>query len=119
MIGELIYRLFHARTNAHIIHLGVRSYAQHVALQEFYDGIVTLADSIAEGYQGAHGLIDFTTKSRFTQEADGLKLVTGLKDWVEQNRYEAIDAEDTHLQNVVDEVVQLCATSAYKLRFLK
>ena len=119
MIGELIYRLFHARTNAHIIHLGVRSYAQHVALQEFYDGIVALADSIAEGYQGAHGLIDFTTKSRFTQEADGLKLVTELREWVEQNRYEAIDAEDTFLQNEVDSLVLLCSTVLYKLKTLK
>ena len=42
MIGELIVRCFHARTNAHILHLQTRSYATHVALNEFYDEIVTL-----------------------------------------------------------------------------
>lgn len=118
MIGELILRCFHARTNAHIIHLSTRSYAKHVALQEFYDGIVDFADSVAEGYQGEHGLIDFTTKVRYTHEADPIKLVEGLKEWIENNRYDAIEAEDTFLHNVVDEIVQLCSTTIYKLKFL-
>ena len=38
--GELVMRLFHARTTAHVLHLKSRSYAQHVALNEFYDGVV-------------------------------------------------------------------------------
>lgn len=119
MIGELILRMFHARTNAHVLHLQSRSYAQHKALNEFYDGIVDLADSIAEGYQGEHGLIDFTTKSRYAQEADPVKMISSLQEWVEQNRYEAVEAEDTYIQNVIDEVVMLCSSTLYKLKFLK
>ena len=41
MIGELIIKLLHARTNAHILHLGTTSYAKHKALNDFYDEIVT------------------------------------------------------------------------------
>lgn len=118
MIGELILRCFHVRTNAHVIHLGVRSYAKHVALNEFYDEIVDLADSVAEGYQGEHGLIDFTTKVRFAMQTDPIKLITEFKEWVEQNRYEAVEAEDTFIQNIVDEIVQLSSRTLYKLRFL-
>ena len=47
-IGELILRCFHARTNAHVLHLTTRSFAAHKALNEFYDGVVELADEIAE-----------------------------------------------------------------------
>ena len=119
MIAELIYRLFHARTAAHVLHLQSRSYAAHKALNEFYDEIVDLADSIAEGYQGEHGLIDFTGKNRYVQESDALKMISELKEWIEQNRYEAIEAEDTFLQNIVDEVVQLCSETIYKLKFLR
>lgn len=39
-IGELILRCFHARTNAHVLHLTTRSFAAHKALNEFYDGVV-------------------------------------------------------------------------------
>lgn len=119
MIAELIYRIFHARTNAHILHLGTRSYAQHIALNEFYEGIVGFADQIAEAYQGEHGLIDFSSKSTYRSQSDALKLVEELKEWIEENRYEAIEAEDTYLHNVVDEIVELCSSTIYKLRFLK
>lgn len=119
MIAELIYRLFHARTAAHILHLQTRSFAAHKALNEFYDGIVDLADSIAEGYQGEHGLIDFSGKSRYTQNSDAVATISELKEWIEHNRYEAVEAEDTYLQNIIDEVVQLCSETIYKLKFLK
>ena len=57
MIGELIIKLLHARTNAHILHLGTTSFAKHKALNDFYDEIVDLVDTLAEAYQGDYGLI--------------------------------------------------------------
>ena len=118
MIGELIMRCFHARTNAHVLHLKTRSYAAHKALNEFYDGIVDLTDSIAEGYIGEHGLID-NFPPRYTPVDDPIKLISDLKEWIEQHRYEAVEAEDTYIQNVIDEVVMLCSSTIYKLRILK
>ena len=118
MIGEFVMRCFHARTNAHILHLKTRSYATHKALQEFYDEIVNLADSVAEMYQGEHGVIaDYPT--RYKPCESPVECVEELKEWVEQNRYEAVEAEDTCIQNVIDEVVALCASTIYKLRFLR
>lgn len=119
MIAEFILRCFHVRTNAHVLHLQSKSYAQHVALNEFYDGVVEIADRIAEGYQGEHGLIDFTTPVAYRQIADPVKCLSEFKEWVEQNRYEAIEAEDTFLQNIVDELVQLSSQTIYKLKNLK
>lgn len=119
MIGELILRCFHARTNAHVLHLKSKSFAQHVALNTFYEGIVDIIDRVAEGYQGEHGLIDFTTPVRFALDADAQHMVTALKEWVEKNRYEAVEAEDTFIHNEIDTLVLLCSTTLYKLKNLK
>lgn len=118
MMGEFIMRLFHARTDAHVLHLKTRSYAAHVALQGFYEGIVDLADTLAETYQGDYGLIE-EFASKFVQHSDGLSLLSDLSTWIEKNRYQCCDEDDTYMQNIIDEVVALIRQTEYKLRFLK
>lgn len=114
--GELIMWCFHARTTAHVLHLRTRSYAAHKALNDFYDGIVGLADSYAEGYQGKYGLIEEYPK-KYTFYDDPIKLVSDLCEWIEKNRKELGDS--SYLQNIVDEIVALCEETRYKLRFLR
>ena len=48
MIGRLILTLFHARTAAHVLHLTTKSYAVHVALNEFYEKLIPLTIAIEE-----------------------------------------------------------------------
>lgn len=116
--GELVARCFHARTVAHILHLKTRSYAAHKALNEFYDEIVPLADSFAEAYQGDYGLIEkYPTK--FGLDSDALVMLSELSDWIADNRYDCCDEDDTYLQNIIDEIVELIRSTQYKLRFLK
>ena len=55
--NDFVGMLFLARDVTHSAHLNTRSYAKHVALNEFYDGIIDLADKFAEAYQGKYGLI--------------------------------------------------------------
>ena len=118
MIGEFVMRCFHARTNAHILHLKTRSYATHMALGEFYDGIVDLADSVAEMYQGEHGVItDYPT--RYKPCESPVECIEELKEWIEQHRYDAVEAEDTFIHNVIDEIIALCASTIYKIKVLK
>ena len=52
-MGEFILTLLHAATNAHILHLRSRSFAEHSALGEFYQALPDLADKLAEAIQGA------------------------------------------------------------------
>ena len=54
---DFIGLLFLARDTAHSVHLNTRSFAKHKALQKFYEGVIDLADTLAEAYQGRHGLI--------------------------------------------------------------
>lgn len=56
MTADLIVEVMNARTSFHKLHLqvtGIGSYAQHTALNEIYDALPDLADTVAEGYQGA------------------------------------------------------------------
>jgi hypothetical protein len=118
MMGKLIARLFHARTVAHIQHLKTRSYAAHKALKKFYDGIIPLADSLAEAYQGEYGLIDdYSVPYKYVEEP--IPHLEDLVEWIQQHRDECCDAEDTHIQNIIDEIVALARSTVYKLRFLK
>ena len=54
---NLIATLFLARELAHREHLRTRSYAAHIALSDFYEGIIDRADAIAEAYQGGFELL--------------------------------------------------------------
>ena len=118
MIGELIIKLFHARTNAHILHLKTRSHAQHLSLKDFYDGIVDLADTLAEAYQGDYGIIE-SYPPRYTHFDDGLELMADLSAWIEKNRHSLWDGDDSYLESIVDEIVTCIRQTQYKLRFLK
>lgn len=118
MMGELVMRCLHARTTAHVLHLKTTSYAKHKALNEFYDALPDLVDSLAEAYQGDYGLIE-TFPPRYTPVDDPVELVTGLASWIEKNRYECCDGDDTYLQNVIDEILALCRSTTYKLKVLK
>ncbi len=111
-------RCFHARTAAHVLHLKSRSYAAHMALHDFYDEIVDLADSFAEAYQGEYGLItEYPTK--YDLSADALEMLEDLSLWIDKNRKKCGDTTDTYMQNIIDEILALIRSTQYKLRFLK
>jgi len=111
-------RAFHARTNAHVLHLQTTSFAQHKALERFYTELVELVDRFAETYQGSYGVIkDYPDGFEFAD--DGLALVDDFEDWIEQNRDAIGDTDDTHLQNLIDEIVALARSTRYQLRTLK
>ena len=116
---EFIGTLFLARDIAHSAHLNSKSYAQHVALGSFYEGIIGLADSLAETYQGRHGLIGPISRKPAKKSPD---IITFLEDSLKQleaDRYVCVAKTDTTLQNMIDEIVGLYLSTLYKLKFLK
>ena len=117
MVGEFILLCFHARTNAHVLHLETRSYAAHKALNEFYDEIVDLADSFAEAYIGTHGMIKFPSVP-YEPHDDLLEMLDDADDAIETCR-SAVNKADTHLLNILDEMIALVASTRYKLQYLK
>lgn len=117
MVGKLIISCFHARTAAHVFHLQTRSYAEHKALNEFYDEIIGLTDSFAEAYQGEYGLIKGIA-GEYTLPDNALTLLDDLRECVDECE-KGLHKDDTHLHNLLDEIRSLIASTQYKLRFLK
>jgi hypothetical protein len=114
--GEMVMRLFHARTAAHVAHFQTRSYAEHKALNEFYDEIVDATDDFAETYQGIFGLIpEFPAMALPTGKP--CDWIEALRQWLKQNR-EACCKGETTLENLHDVITQICGQTCYKLRFL-
>jgi hypothetical protein len=116
--GQLVALAFLGRDLAHREHLRTDNYAQHVALGEFYEGVIPLVDSFAEAYQGRYNerleipLID----NEFEGEiADVLEQQMA---WVEDKREEICPRSESSLHNEIDSIVHLYQTTLYKLRFL-
>jgi DNA-binding ferritin-like protein len=116
--ADFIGTLFLARDVAHSVHLNTRSFAKHKALQKFYEGVVDLADSLAEAYQGRHGLIGPISLMSAKKTNNILEFLESQLAEIEEMRYKVMDKSDTALQNIVDEIVALYLSTIYKLKFL-
>ena len=115
--SKLVGVLFVSRNVAHQMHLKTRSYAQHKALETFYEDIIGLADDFAEQYQGCYQeLLDIPFLS--AKEEDPLKYFEDTLKFVHSTRYDVCPKEDTSLQNVIDEIEGLLHSTIYKLKFL-
>lgn len=111
-------RGFESRTAAHIAHLQTKSFAAHKALNEYYDEIIDLVDSFAEGYQGVYGIItDYPDYDEIEREKDMVKMLQGLREWIVAHRDEAA-RKQTELENDIDSIISLIDSTLYKLRFL-
>jgi len=120
----LLSKLFESREMAHIYHLQVNgemgSHAAHTALGEYYDGVLELIDDLIETYQGQYGIVDGyeTIDTAETKTKEKIAYFEELSQFVKHGR-KAISLEDTHLQNIIDEVVALIYRTLYKLKFTK
>ena len=110
--------LLHSVTNAHILHLTTRSYAEHQALGTFYSEIGDLVDSFVEAFQGKYGLLhDFIADYKLPVN-DPVAYLESLKVEVETLRRAPRFPQDSELQNEVDNIANLINSTLYKLRFL-
>lgn len=115
---DFVGMFFLARDVTHSVHLNTRSYAKHKALQKFYEGIIDLADSFAEAYQGRHGLIGPISLMSAKKTSNIVEFLQDQLDEIEKVRYDVCDKSDTPLQNLIDGIVELYLSTLYKLRFL-
>lgn len=120
--GKLVGILFLARDMAHRAHLSAKgpgSYAKHVALNEFYDSIVDLADTFAECYQGQYGtLISIPYMDATDFNADILTALEQQRILIESMRGSVLAPSDSALSNLVDEIINQYQSTLYKLQFL-
>jgi len=116
--AEFVGMFFLARDVTHSVHLNTRSYAKHVALNEFYDAVVDLADKFAEAYQGKYGLIGPIALMSAKKTSNIVEFLQDQADEIEKVRYDVVDKECTPLQNIIDEIMGQYYSTLYKLKFL-
>ena len=112
-----IAQSFALRTATHLAHLSSKSYAEHVALGEFYTALAGLVDEYAEIYMG------------LTQRIKNFPAVTPpddepvqmLRDYLTE--HVRPEMEEDHgseaMKNVLAEIEALTARTIYKLVNLK
>lgn len=100
--------LLNAAVKAHQMHWNTRSYAQHVALGDFYDTLPELIDTVIESYQGKYGLIP-------GPKEDPVSFIQELSSYIATERD---FCEDSEIQNDIDAIASLCDSTLYKLKFL-
>jgi hypothetical protein len=118
--SKIISYLLHSRTQAHIYHLQTPSFAAHMALNGYYDGIIPLVDGLVESYQGKHGVLTNYSNFNILEYKSCEEIIMyfqGLSMTIEKLRTSI--PQDTYLQNQIDTVVELISSTIYKLKFLK
>lgn len=123
-VSNFFSKLFESREMAHVYHLQVRgdegSFARHEALGKYYEGILEFIDDIIEIYQGQYGIVEnydiidtSTTKSK-----EPIAYFEEVAEYVKHAR-KCISDEDTHIHNIIDEIVALVYKTLYRLKFNK
>lgn len=105
--------MLHSITCAHMLHLNTGSYAAHIALSDYYEGIDDLIDLWIEAYQGKYGLIE-KYDNTFESHDNPLEYMIMLNEYIADTRPAL--PQDSELQNIVDEMVALTDRTIYKLR---
>jgi hypothetical protein len=115
--ATFIGTLMQSRNQVHIYHLQTESYAAHVALQGYYEGIVDLIDGLVESYQGRYGILrGYKMAGNIKEDNNATIYFEGLCKFVETIRTQL--PQDSYIQNQIDEVVALIESTKYKLKFL-
>lgn len=101
------------------LHLKTESYAVHKALNEFYDEMLELVDTLIENYQGIYGKTKSFKTDVFEVESDNaVDYLSELKDFVKCGRT-LISEDDTEILSDIDSILSCIDETLYKLKNLK
>lgn len=114
---ELFSLLLNSATQAHIFHLQTDSYAVHKALEDYYEGVVDLTDSLIESYQSKYIIVKGYSSYAMKDLESTESAIEFLKSV--QNKVESVSFSESDLKNQVDEIKTLIRSTLYKLTNLK
>ena len=108
--------MFATRNIAHISHWKTKKCAEHIALGDFYEEVITLLDDVVECYQGMFGLIDIEECPQCDTE-DILDVMLSDLLFISSNR-EKLSKKHPALDNKLQEMEALYMRTIYKLKNL-
>lgn len=113
LIEQFVNKTLALRDLSHVAHWKTESYAQHQALGEFYDELADQLDGYVESHQGVFGVIGKTE-----HDGDAKKAIADSMSWITDNR-EKLAGGIPLLENLLDEICGLHASTLFKLERLK
>jgi hypothetical protein len=114
--AELFSRVYAAIKAGHTAHLMAQSFAQHDALNDFYTGLAPILDKVMENFIGRMGRLESAPPNVNEKSLMPIEIVGNLTAWLDSNRQ--FLGEFSEIQNLIDEMLSLCNSTAYKLREL-
>jgi DNA-binding ferritin-like protein len=123
-VSNFFSKLFESREMAHVYHLQVRgdegSFARHEALGKYYEAILDFIDDIIEIYQGQYGIVENydVIDTSDTKSKEPIAYFEEVAEYIKHAR-KCIKDEDTHMHNIIDEIVALIYKTLYRLKFNK
>ena len=120
LMAETVQDLLFLSKQAHVWHLQTGSYAEHMALGDFYEKLEGCVDGLAEGYMGINGKFPVSAKSySFVNYSkyDAIKILEEKQE--ELNKMFTLTADDSVLNGKFGALSELFASIFYKLKELK
>ena len=114
---ELASILVHSQTQTHIFHLQTDSYAEHKALQTYYESIDDLMDSLIESYQGENDIVRNYKSLPMDNYGSKEQVIEYFEELLNLVRNLSQDFP-SYLKNIVDEIEVLINSTLYKLKRL-
>ena len=107
--GKFIGTLFHSRDTMHIAHLQTTSFAEHNALNNYYDNVLDLTDKFTEAYFGRFKRVEIVIPE--SKNADAISHLKELQSIIDTERVNY----PSEIQNIMDEILDLVDKTLYLL----
>ena len=113
--NEWVKLLLHSRDQAHLWHLQTRTYAEHIALNSYYDAVLLLMDSLLETLISEGGRPEGGFVIELANYSDGAAShhLTELVNNITELRKGLPNRTD--IQNICDEIIALANKTKYLL----
>lgn len=114
VISSLASLLFSIRTQVHVLHLQTTSFAEHKALNEFYDDILDLTDTLLENMIPMYGRPRGLVSSEVVDWQPGISkqiLTQFHSEFCELCQY----VSQSELKNIMDEIKAVINKTMYLL----
>lgn len=110
--------LLSSQKQAHVFHLQTKSYAEHMALGAYYEGIDAITDAIIEEYQGINGIIESYTTFKLVAYSGQKSVVAYFEELNASIEKLRKSVDSSSIQNQIDNVVSLINSTLYKIKNL-
>jgi hypothetical protein len=101
-----------------VFHLQTPSFAEHKALNDYYDEIIELVDGLIESHQGKYGILKGYSNYPLLEYTDKNQVITYFEALVNRVTDLREEMTDSYIQNQIDTVMELLESTLYKLKCL-